>query len=60
MKRMSSKASLHSESQSQASHDQMMDEQDDDEVERIDPEKLTEEEHVMKFHFLALFLERAI
>jgi hypothetical protein len=42
------------------SHDHLMDIEQEEEIERIDPEKLAEEEHVMKFHFLALFLERAI
>jgi hypothetical protein len=38
----------------------MMEQEEEEEGEKIDPEKLSEEEHVMKFHFLALFLERAI
>jgi hypothetical protein len=36
------------------------DNEESKEDEKIDPEKLAEEEHIMKFHFLALFLERAI
>ena len=36
------------------------DNEESEEDEKIDPEKLAEEEHIMKFHFLALFLERAI
>jgi PAS domain S-box-containing protein len=38
----------------------MMEEHEEYEDEKIDPEKLAEDEHIMKFHFLALFLERAI
>ena len=31
-----------------------------EEDKKIDPEELAEEELIMKFHFLALFLERAV